>query len=123
MAKQILPELKGFIISFCRDMKIKNIDVESINLDTSLDLDLNIFDLDMDVFIADFTKRFGIDVSTFEWGKKYDYPSGKGMSLLYSILRSFNYKKNWVKNVSRKLYKPKIFVRDIQKVIENKAFK
>ncbi|GAB3430178.1 DUF1493 family protein [Niabella aquatica] len=115
-------ELKDFIISFCKEMKIKNIDAENISLDTSLDLDLNIFDLDMDVFIADFSKKFDIDISGFEWGKKYDYPSGKGMGILYMTLRSFNYKKDWVKRMCRKLYNPKIYVRDLQNAIEIKAF-
>lgn len=115
-------ELKNFIIFFCKEVKIKNIDVENINLDTSLDLDLNIFELDIDLFITDFSKKFDIDISTIEWGKKYDYPSGDDMSFLYYIFRSFNYKRNWVKRTCRKLYKPKIYVRDLQNAIENKAF-
>lgn len=115
-------ELKDFIISFCKEVKIKNIDAENISLDTSLDLDLNIFDLDMDLFITDFSKRFHIDISTFEWGKEYDYPSGDDMGLLYTTFRSFNYKKDWVKRTCRKLYKPKIYVRDLQSAIENKTF-
>jgi hypothetical protein len=122
MSFKLSPELRDFIISYCKEMKIKNIDSAAIDLDTNLDLDLNIFDLDIDLFMTDFTKRFEIDISTLKWGKKYDYPSGKEMNLLYIIFRSFNYKKDWVKRICRKLYKPKVFVRDLQNAIENKVF-
>lgn len=119
---ELSQELKDFIISFCKEMKIKNIDADNINLDTSLDLDLNIFELDMDLFMTDFSKQFDVDISTLHWGIKYIYPSGDDMGLLYMIFRSFNYKKDWVKRICRKLYKPKIYVRDLQNAIENKAF-
>lgn len=118
---ELFQELKSFIISFCREMKIKNIDVDNIGLDTSLDLDLNIFDLDIDVFLADFSQRFDIDISTFKWGVNFIYPSGEDMNLLYMTLRLFNYKKKWVKKICRKLYTPKIYIRDLQRAIENKV--
>ena len=41
--EDILPELKSFILDFCKRNKIKNIDLSSLNVETSIDLDLNIF--------------------------------------------------------------------------------
>ncbi len=122
MKKELSLELKEFVESFCREMKVKNIDLENMDLKTSLDLDLNIFDLDVDVFINDFIKKFDIDISSFEWGKQLEYPSDKDMSTLYSIFRSFNYRKNWVRKICRKLYKPKLFLIDFQNALENKTF-
>lgn len=122
MKNQVSSELIEFIISFCKELNIKNIDIENIYLDTSLDLDLNIFEIDIDVFMNDFVKEFDIDTSNFKWGKQFEYPDGNDVRLLYSFFRSFNYKKKWVKNVCHKLYNPKVFIKDLQMAIERKAF-
>ena len=116
------PELKEFIINFCEEFKIRNIDIEAINLETSIDLDLNIFDIDLDVFFGDFVEKYKIDITTFKWGDKFQYPSGDDMKLIYSIVRDLNYKKDWVKRACAKYYTPKIRVKDFQYAIDNGFF-
>ena len=118
MKHQLSMELKDFIVSFCNEMKIRNINLDDICLNTSIDMDLNIFDSDMDVFLSDFIKRFNIDVSNFECGNRYLYPSGDDMGLMYMVFRSLDYRKEWVRRICKRLYKPKIFVRDFQRAID-----
>jgi hypothetical protein len=111
----LLPELKSFIENFILVNNIKNVDLSKLNLDTSLDLDLNLFDLDMDLFITDFVKTFNIDHARFNW-ENYGYPSG---SFIISLVRSFlNYKSNWVKQLAHRIYKPRITVFTLQQAIK-----
>ncbi|MNU17090.1 hypothetical protein D3C71_52670 [compost metagenome] len=117
MKNYIQEELVHFIISFCEEMKIKNIDLNNINLNTSIDLDLNIFDDDIDLFVNLFAQQFQIDVSHFEWGKRLIYPTSDKMNFVYSIFRSFDYRKKWVKAICGRLYIPKVFIRDFQNAI------
>ena len=116
------PELKELIISFCEEFKIRNIDIEAINLETSIDLDLNIYDIDFDYFLNDFGEKFKIDITKLKWGDKFQYPSGDDMRFIFSILRHFNYKKDWVKRICAKYYTPKVHVRDFQYAIDNGFF-
>lgn len=112
--KDILPELKLFILDFCKRNKIKNIDLTDLNIETSIDLDLNIFDIDIDLFMTEFVERFKIDYSTFNWNK-YGYPKG---STLVGVLRIlFGYKRKWVKRIATIIYKPKFFVENLQNAI------
>ncbi|HVI49019.1 MAG TPA: DUF1493 family protein [Chitinophaga sp.] len=114
--EQIRPELKDFIIDFCKKNKIKRTDLDNLNLDTSLDLDLNIFDDDMDLFLTEFVNRFKIDYSNFSW-EKYGYPTS---SALVGIIKGiFGYRKKWVKRVANFLYTPKLKVQELQKAIES----
>lgn len=83
--EDILPELKLFIIDFCKKNKIKNVDLNSLNIETCIDLDLNIFDIDIDLFLTEFINRFKVDYSSFNWNK-YGYPKG---SVLVGIIRIF----------------------------------
>lgn len=112
---KIQPELKSFIENFIEKNKIKNVDLSKLDLNTSLDLDLNLFDLDMDLFMTDFVKKFNIDYKKFDWDK-YSYPKG---SYIILLVRSFlNYKLDWVKQLAHWLYKPKIKVDNLQQAIK-----
>jgi|GEM_PF-6762292 len=64
MDKQVLPGLSDFIVNFCQEMNIKNIDIKMLDLGTSIDLDLNIFD----VFVSDFSQRFDMNKRIFDRG-------------------------------------------------------
>ena len=111
----LLPKLRVFIENFLSDNKIRNVDLRDLNLNTSLDLDLNLFDLEMDLFLTDFIQAFKIDYSGFDW-KNYGYPRG---TFLILLVRSFlNYKLRWVKRFSHSLYKPRIRVYTLQQAIE-----
>ncbi|WP_447640940.1 MULTISPECIES: DUF1493 family protein [Chitinophagaceae] len=118
MNNKIRADLKKFIESFCTEMKIKNIDIESIDLDTSIDTDLNIYDLDLDVFVNDFSQQFSVDTKQFDWKKQLAYPDGSDMNFMYIFFRSFNYKRRWVKSICKIFYTPKLFVRDFQNMIK-----
>ncbi|WP_367866786.1 DUF1493 family protein [Pedobacter sp. WC2423] len=110
----LLPELKVFIGNFILENSIKNVDLSKLNLNTSLDLDLNLFDLEMDLFITDFVNTFNIDYTRFNW-KNYGYPDD---TFIISIVRSFlNYKLNWVRQLAHWVYKPKITVSTLQQAI------
>ena len=110
----IQPELKAFIEHYILINKITNVDLSKLNLNTSLDLDLNLFDLGMDLFLMDFIEEFNIDDTNFNW-KNYGYPRGTYTVLL---VRSFlNYKLNWVKQIAHLLYKPKISIYTLQEAI------
>jgi hypothetical protein len=116
------PDLKEFIISFCREFKIRNIDIEALNLETSIDLDLDIFDIDFDYFLNDFGERYKIDITKLKWGDKFQYPSEDDMGIIYCIVRYFNFKKDWVKRMCAKYYTPKMHVKDFQYAIDNGFF-
>ena len=110
----IQPELKAFIEHYILVKKITNVDLSKLNLNKSLDLDLNLFDLDMDFFLMDFIEKFNIDDTNFNW-KNYGYPRGTYTILL---IRSFlNYKSNRVKQIAHLLYKPKISIYTLQEAI------
>lgn len=115
MNKTHIAELREFINSFCQQQKIGNIDLMNFDLESTVDLDLNIHDIDMDLFLSMFSDRFNVDLSKFSW-KNYGYPEG---SIIASILRFiFGYKK-WVKKISYKIYKPKLKVRQLLDGIES----
>jgi hypothetical protein len=109
--EEIHPKLKDFIVDYCTKYKIQEVDPSALNLDTSIDLDLDIFDIEIDLFIAEFAAQFHIDQSKFSW-YKYGYPTGSaGVKLIKTV---FGYKSSWVKRLSHRIYKPKFRVSNLQ---------
>src|SRR5450432_4455581 len=105
--EEIHPQLKEFIVDYCTRYKIQKVDASALNLDTSIDLDLDIVDIEIDLFIAEFAEQFHIDQSKFSW-YKYGYPTG---SASVNIIKAvFGYKSSWVKRLSNHLYQPKFRV-------------
>ena len=113
--EEILPPLKEFIVDYCKRYKIKKIDAASLSLDTSIDLDLDIFDIEIDLFLADFAEQFNIDQSKFTW-YKYGYP--KGSARVRIIKGMFGYKSTWVKQLAHYCYKPKFKVKHLQEAVK-----
>ncbi|TWJ04476.1 uncharacterized protein DUF1493 [Mucilaginibacter frigoritolerans] len=114
--EEIHPQLKEFIVDYCTRYKIRKVDPHALNLDTSIDLDLDIVDIEIDLFIAEFAETFRIDQSKFSW-YKYGYPTG---SASVKVIRSvFGYKSQWVKRLSNRLYKPKFKVSNLQEAVNS----
>jgi len=114
--EEIHPQLKEFIVDYCTRYKIRKVDPHALNLNTSIDLDLDIVDIEIDLFIAEFAETFRIDQSKFSW-YKYGYPTG---SASVKIIRSvFGYKSPWVKRLSNRLYKPKFRVSNLQDAVNS----
>jgi hypothetical protein len=91
------------------------VDPDALTVDTSIDLDLDIFDVEIDLFLAEFTDRFCIDDSKFTW-YKYGYPKGSmGVEMIKTV---FGYRYNWVKKVANKIYKPKFRVQNLQEAMK-----
>src|ERR1700710_2181564 len=113
--EDIHPQLKDFIVDYCTRYKIREVDPCTLNLDTSIDLDLDIVDIEMDLFLAEFAEEFKIDQSKFSW-YKYGYPTG---SASVNVIKAvFGYKSPWVKRLSRRIYKPKFRVRNLQDAVK-----
>lgn len=113
--EDVLPELKEFITGYCDRYKIQKVDPNALTVDTSIDLDLDIFDIEIDLFLAEFTDRFRIDDSKFTW-YKYGYPKGSmGVEVIKTV---FGYRNNWVKKVANKIYKPKFKVQNLQEAMK-----
>lgn len=113
--EEVLPQLKEFIVDYCEKYKILEVDPCSLALDTSIDLDLNIFDIEIDLFLAEFADHFRVDDSKFTW-YKYGYPSGSAS--VYVIKRLFGYRMPWVKRLSQRIYKPKFRVSNLQDAVK-----
>lgn len=111
--EDILPSLRDFIIHFCKEHKVGRKALSNLNLNTSLYPELNLEDLDIDLFLSDFVEKFKIDYSKFNWGK-YGYPEGY---FVIDILKLFGYHKLWVRKLADRIYKPKFFVRNLQEAI------
>jgi hypothetical protein len=113
--EEVLPELKEFITGYCERYKIQKIDPDALTVDTSIDLDLDIFDIEIDLFLAEFADTFRIDNSKFTW-YKYGYPKG---SVSVDVIKSvFGYRYNWVKKVANKIYTPKFRVQSLQEAMK-----
>lgn len=113
--EEIHPQLKDFIVDYCTKYKIQEVDPSALNLETSIDLDLDIFDIEIDLFIAEFAAQFHIDQSKFSW-YKYGYPTGSaGVKLIKTV---FGYKSSWVKRLSHRIYKPKFRVSNLQDAVK-----
>jgi hypothetical protein len=113
--EQIEPQLKDFIISYCSRYKVRPIDPDTLHADTSIDLDLDIFDIEIELFIAEFADHFKIDSSKFSW-YKYGYPKGSARVRVLKTL--FGYKKNWVRQLAGYCYKPKFKVHTLQNALQ-----
>ena len=113
--EEVLPELKEFIAGYCERYKIHKVDPEALTVDTSIDLDLDIFDIEIDLFLAEFTDKFRIDNSKFTW-YKYGYPKG---SYTVDMLKTvFGYRALWVKRLANQIYKPKFRVQNLQEAMK-----
>jgi hypothetical protein len=113
--EEVLPELKEFITGYCERYKIQKVDPDALTVNTSIDLDLDIFDIEIDLFLAEFTNTFRIDDSKFTW-YKYGYPKGSYTVDMIKIL--FGYRSNWVKRVANRVYKPKFRVKNLQEAMK-----
>jgi len=114
--EEVLPELKDFITGYCERYRILKIDPEALTVDTSIDLDLDIVDIEMDLFLAEFTNTFRIDDSRFTW-YKYGYP--KGSAAVEVMRKVFGYRALWVKKLANRLYKPKFRVYNLQQAMKS----
>src|ERR1700749_1925104 len=112
--EEINPQLKEFIVDYCSRYKIREVDPGSLSLNTSIDLDLDIADIEIDLFLAEFAEKFRIDQSKFTW-YKYGYP--KGSASVKVIRTLFGYKSPWVKKLSNRIYKPKFRVSNLQEAV------
>jgi hypothetical protein len=112
--EEIHPQLKDFIVDYCSRYKITEVDPRSLRLDTSIDLDLDIADIEIDLFLAEFAQTFRIDQSKFSW-YKYGYPTGSASVRVIKAV--FGYKSPWVKRLSNHLYKPKFRVSNLQDAV------
>lgn len=112
--EEVHPRLKEFIVDYCSKYKIREIEPCALNLDTSIDLDLDIFDFEIDLFIAEFVNEFNIDKSKFSW-YQYGYP--KGSAWVNVIKAVFGYKLPWVKRLSHRIYKPRFRVSNLQDAV------
>ena len=112
--EEIHPQLKDFIVDYCTKYKIRTVDPGALCLDTSIDLDLDIVDIEIDLFLAEFAEKFRVDQSKFSW-YKYGYPTG---SASVNVIRTvFGYKAQWVKRLSNRIYKPRFRVSNLQDAV------
>jgi hypothetical protein len=112
--EEVLPQLKEFIVDYCNRYKIQEVDAMALCLDTSVDLDLDIFDIEMDLFLAEFAEQFRIDSSKFTW-YKYGYPTG---SASVKVIKTVFGYRPWVKRLSNRIYTPKFRVRNLQEAVK-----
>ena len=114
--EQIQPQLKAFIVDYCNKYKVHPIDIHSISADTSIDLDLDIVDIEIDLFLAEFSEHFRVDKSKFSW-YKYGYP--KGSTRVRIIKSVFGYQRPWVRQLAGYCYKPRFKVRHLQQALNS----
>ena len=113
--EEVLPQLKEFIVDYCNRYKIQQVDPHALYLDTSIDLDLDIFDIEIDLFLAEFVEAFRIDNSKFTW-YKYGYPTGSpSVGMIKAV---FGYRARWVKRLSHRIYEPKFRVSQLQEAVK-----
>jgi len=113
--EEVLPQLKDFIVDYCDKYKILRVDPCALYLDTSIDLDLDIFDIEIDLFLAEFAEAFRVDSSKFSW-YKYGYP--KGSPTVKVIKTVFGYKATWVRTLSNRIYQPKFRISNLQDAVK-----
>jgi hypothetical protein len=114
--EEVSPRLREFIVDYCTRYKIRQVDPGALSLDTSIDLDLDIFDIEIDLFLAEFVEKFRIDNTKFSW-YKYGYPTGSASVGLIKAV--FGYKSHWVKRLSHRIYKPKFRVSNLQEALKS----
>jgi len=103
--EEINPRLKEFIIDYCTKYKIGSPDQGTLDL----------VDIEIELFVAEFAEQFHVDQSKFSW-YKYGYPTGSASVNLIKAV--FGYKSNWVKRLSRRIYKPKFRVSILQEAVK-----
>ena len=113
--EEVHPKLKAFIVDYCNRYKITQVDPRTLSLETSIDLDLDIADIEMDLFLAEFSETFRIDQSKFSW-YKYGYPTGSASVKVIKAV--FGYESGWVKKISQRIYKPKFRVSNLQDAVK-----
>ena len=113
--EHVTPQLKDFIVNYCSKYKMREIDAASLALHTSIDLDLDIVDIEIDLFIDDFAAHFRIDTSKFTW-YKYGYPTGSSKVTILKML--FGYRRRWVKRLAEKWYTPKLRISTLQRAMQ-----
>ncbi|TFF35347.1 DUF1493 family protein [Mucilaginibacter psychrotolerans] len=113
--EQIHPQLRDFIIDYCRKYKVQRVNLDDLSPNTSIDLDLDIFDIEIDLFIDEFAEHFKIDASRFTW-YKYGYPTGSNKVNMLKML--FGYKRPWVKQLAERWYTPKLRVHTLQSALK-----
>jgi hypothetical protein len=115
LMEEVLPEIKEFIAGYCDKYKIRKVDPEALTVDTSIDLDLDIVDIEIDLFLAEFADTFRVDNTKFTW-YKYGYPKGSmGVEMIKTV---FGYRYNWVKKLANRIYKPKFRVSNLQEAVK-----
>ena len=114
--EEVLPELKVFITGYCDRYKISRVMPDDLTLDTSIDLDLDIFDIEIDLFLAEFAETFRLDQSKFSW-YKYGYPKGSATVVMVKAL--FGYRSAWVKRLAKRVYQPKFRVYNMQQALKS----
>ena len=114
--EELQPGIRTFIADYCNKYKIIQVNPEELSLETSIDLDLDIADIEIDLFLAEFAEHFNIDNSKFSW-YKYGYPKG---SVSVKLLRSvFGYRRRWVRHLSHQMYKPKYKISNLQQAVKS----
>ena len=113
--EELLPELKDFIVNYCKQYNLAKVDPAELSTATSIDLDLAIVDIEIELFLEEFADFFCIDRTGFSW-YKYGYPEG---SIKVDLLRAlFGNEARWVKWLANKLYQPKFRVDNLQQAIK-----
>lgn len=113
--EEIHPQLRQFIVDYCTRYKIRKVNPQELSLNTSIDLDLDIFDIEIDLFLAEFSEKFQIDQSKFSW-YKYGYPTGSASAKL--IKSVFGHHRPWVRRLSHRIYKPKFKISNLQDAVK-----
>jgi hypothetical protein len=113
--EEVLPELKAFISDYCNKYKITPVEVTDLTLDTSIDLDLDIYDIEIDLFLSEFAETFRLDNSKFSW-YKYGYP--RGSARVGMVKAVFGYRSRWVKRFANRIYQPKFRVYNMQQALK-----
>ncbi len=109
------PDIRNFIAGYCIKYKISPVAPDELTLDTSIDLDLDISDIEIELFLAEFSEHFNIDNSKFSW-YKYGYPKG---SVSVKLLRAvFGYRHRWVRQLSYRIYKPRYRISNLQQAVK-----
>ena len=113
---------KNFIISFCQRNKIRFIDLKSLNLQTTLEVDLNMDEYLIDKFLEELTNEFSLDYSEFN-ANKY-LITGKYNFVILDFLRLFfGYENSWIKKFAKSHYYAPLTLEVLQKALNSGKLK
>jgi len=110
-----MKNIESFIRDFCERFNI-NINNKQIKSDTLLELDLNIFDIDIDAFLQEFSDYYKVSLAKFDWGV-YGYPNG--VFLLRSIRNIFGAQSSIFRLLKERLKHSSFSVRELEAAIES----